>query len=117
MENSATFTHPPVLRNEKLNEQFFRNGYAHFPFLNQSEVAALRNLFYQYHQPDEVSGLYVSSQRKDRKVMDAINEKNSEIFAKPIAQHCIFRSTPLTSGKHADSLSESRRGPYIRPMR
>lgn len=87
MDNKVPFYHPPVLLDEKLNEQLFSNGFVLFPFLNREEVDALRALFFQYHVLDEITGLYVSSHSKDCKTMHKMNAVNSKIFASPIERH------------------------------
>lgn len=87
MENNKEFFHPPILRNQNLNEQLFKEGFAHFPLLNQTAVEQLKSLFFEYHTVDEVSGLYVSSTRKSREIMNKINDVNCSIFKEPLEQH------------------------------
>jgi hypothetical protein len=87
VERNESFHHPPVLYDETLNGHLFKYGYAHFPLLYPDEVDALRKLFFQYHQPDELSGLYITANRKDRLLIYEINEQMNRIFARAIEKH------------------------------
>ncbi|MFT5801439.1 MAG: hypothetical protein ACI956_001247 [Nonlabens sp.] len=72
--------HEPILRDKELNRRLFEDGYVTFPYLNNEEVQALKNLFWENHSEEEVEGLYVSSHYKNKETVKYLSDSIHSIF-------------------------------------
>lgn len=79
--------HVPILKDPRLNRQLFEEGYTVLPFLNSEEIEILRAEFYRFHQPKEVTGLYVSAAHKNRETIDKISDCIKRVFKRGIDLH------------------------------
>lgn len=79
--------HPPIMNNEQLNNQLFSEGFVTLPFLNDAEVAAARELFFQYHDPAAIKGFYVASHHLSLAVQMEIHLQLQAIFERAVRQH------------------------------
>jgi ectoine hydroxylase-related dioxygenase (phytanoyl-CoA dioxygenase family) len=73
-----------LFRNEKLQKQFDLNGYIVLPFLNEKQIAELRDHFFATHTqiPD---GFYSSSFHTDENHKLKINEKIESVLSGPVS--------------------------------
>lgn len=81
------FNHEPIFRDEALNDKLFTEGYITLPFLNVTEVKALKEVFWKYHNQEEVEGLYVSAHYKTDESIHAMSDEIRAIFARAIEEH------------------------------
>jgi ectoine hydroxylase-related dioxygenase (phytanoyl-CoA dioxygenase family) len=75
-----------LFKNEKLQQQFNLNGYVVVPFLNEAQVAELRDFFFQKH-PQIPDGFYSSSFNTDETHKNSVNEKIETILAEQVSAH------------------------------
>jgi hypothetical protein len=67
--------HPPIVRDNALNTQLFKDGYIVIPFLEEQEIGKLRDIYHEYHADDHIVGLYVSAHAKSWDEMIEISNK------------------------------------------
>jgi ectoine hydroxylase-related dioxygenase (phytanoyl-CoA dioxygenase family) len=75
-----------LFKNEKLQQQFNLNGYVVVPFLNEAEVKALRDFFFEKH-PSIPDGFYSSSFNTDEAHKQSVNQKIEAVLGKNVAAH------------------------------
>lgn len=78
MLNASGKKHTLLFKNEKLREQFDLYGYVVVPFLTESEVNKLRELFFHTH-PETPEGFYSSSFSNDERYKNLITAAIEEI--------------------------------------
>lgn len=77
----------PLFKDRELDEALFNRGYITLPFLNEEEVAQLKELFYKYHSEEDVHGIHVSSHVNDNDTIAKINDSIRAIFKRAIEEH------------------------------
>ncbi|MBL7778374.1 MAG: phytanoyl-CoA dioxygenase family protein [Chitinophagales bacterium] len=75
-----------LFKNEKLQQQFNLNGYVVVPFLDETQVAALREFFFAKHSqlPD---GFYSSSFNTDETHKQSVNDKIEGVLSEQVGSH------------------------------
>lgn len=79
--------HKPFFKDKTLNKALFEEGYVTLPFLDQSEVEQLKELFWKFHQDSEIEGLHVSAHLKDNDSVQSISDGIQAVFKRAIDEH------------------------------
>lgn len=75
-----------LFKNEKLQQQFDLNGYVVVPFLEEAQVAALREFFFAKH-PQLPDGFYSSSFNTDETHKQSVNDKIESVLSGHVSSH------------------------------
>lgn len=75
-----------LFKNEKLQQQFDLNGYVVVPFLEEAQVAALREFFFAKH-PQLPDGFYSSSFNTDETHKQSVNDKIESVLSEQVSSH------------------------------